>query len=315
MPSVSGTSVRRSCKGFTLIELLVVIAIIAILAAIMIPVLQRSQESAMRTACANNLKQIGVGCSIYATDNSDYLPACNLPGPTENFYQTELACRCSAIPSTQITAGPYGFGQLYFDAGVNNPQVFYCPSVNADPEYEFSGYTAPGYNWPSMPPNSAQFDDNPFVRCGYCYYPQSKYTMAVSTPAGTLNLPQLNFVNLSFSPPSPPGGTANTQDEPAQLKITVVNQNLAMAVDALKEWVQMNHKYGNNPYGLNAVFPDGHVRFETVNGNNAKGSNLPFDPVLWAPLVPTAGVSSGPGETSSGSSPPAALIIMNGFQP
>ena len=299
-------------QGFTLIELLVVIAIIAILAAILVPVLQHSQESAMRTACANNLKQIGVGCNIYASDNSDYLPACNLPGPTENFYQTELACRCSSIPSTQITAGPYGFGQLFFDAGVANPQVFYCPAVTApsDAEYEFATYTAPGYNWPSMPPNSSQFSDNPFVRCGYCYYPQSKYTQAISTPSGTLNLPQLTFADTSFTPPSPPGGTPNTQDEPAQLKITVVNQNLAMAVDALKEWGQINHKYGGNPYGLNAVFPDGHVRFQPVNGNNIKGSDQPFDSQLWDPKIP-----SGPGETSSQSSPPAALIIMNGFQP
>jgi prepilin-type N-terminal cleavage/methylation domain-containing protein len=67
----------RKKDGFTLIELLVVVAIIALLIAILLPALGRARESARRSTCASNLRQIGVGVNTYANENQESLPRVN----------------------------------------------------------------------------------------------------------------------------------------------------------------------------------------------------------------------------------------------
>jgi prepilin-type N-terminal cleavage/methylation domain-containing protein/prepilin-type processing-associated H-X9-DG protein len=62
---MSGTTPTRHPRGFTLIELLVVIAIIAILIALLLPAVQQAREAARRSACKNNMKQIGIALANY----------------------------------------------------------------------------------------------------------------------------------------------------------------------------------------------------------------------------------------------------------
>ena len=59
-------------KGFTLIELLVVMVIIALLVGLLLPALGRAREEARKTQCRSNLRQVGLGMTMYSTDNHSY---------------------------------------------------------------------------------------------------------------------------------------------------------------------------------------------------------------------------------------------------
>jgi len=77
--------------AFTLIELLVVIAIIAILAAMLLPALARSKQSAYTAQCKSNMKQIGVGFALYTGDNTETYPAAAVDGNDNTQYTWDTA--------------------------------------------------------------------------------------------------------------------------------------------------------------------------------------------------------------------------------
>ena len=73
---------RPSWRAFTLIELLVVLAIISVLLSILIPSLRLVRVRAYRTGCMHNLKQIGLGMSMYLDGNDNIWPCAEDPVST-----------------------------------------------------------------------------------------------------------------------------------------------------------------------------------------------------------------------------------------
>src|SRR5947209_6397127 len=81
-------AVKRRWSAFTLVELLVVIAIIALLIAILLPMLQKAKLAAQRTACMSNTRQLTIAYRMYAEDNHGYMPMGwpdNIPSPQNQF--------------------------------------------------------------------------------------------------------------------------------------------------------------------------------------------------------------------------------------
>src|SRR5256884_8177965 len=76
----------RVPAGFTLIELLLVIVIVTILAALLFPALGKAKEQARSSVCRNNMRQIALAMTLYADDNSDYLP---WPGEVDRNWQPD----------------------------------------------------------------------------------------------------------------------------------------------------------------------------------------------------------------------------------
>ena len=102
-------------RGFTLIELLVVMGIIAILAAMLMPALQRAREAAKRTSCLNNLKQMGSGLSMYKKDHE------HIPEPN-NFITSEEICRLGFRNANSLS-----WDALY-PGYVSSAALYWCPS-------------------------------------------------------------------------------------------------------------------------------------------------------------------------------------------
>jgi prepilin-type N-terminal cleavage/methylation domain-containing protein/prepilin-type processing-associated H-X9-DG protein len=115
-------------SGFTLVELLVVIAIIAILAAMLLPVLSAAKQKAWQASCLNNHKQLALAWSVYKDDNNgnlvidDPVSGSTLGGTNyPSWVYGDMTAPMDATNTALIQ-----MGLLYKDA--NSAGIYHCPA-------------------------------------------------------------------------------------------------------------------------------------------------------------------------------------------
>src|ERR1051325_4675717 len=123
----------NSPASFTLIELLVVITILPILAALLLPALKNAKETAKRSCCINNLRQIGIGMFTFADDNDGALPF-------RGYYTSSSDTIVGSYLSVLFNVSPLVNG------GYAKAEIFYCPSaINGPLTQTALGYTVTPY--------------------------------------------------------------------------------------------------------------------------------------------------------------------------
>ena len=190
----------KNKQAFTLIELLVVIAIIAILAAILMPVLDAAKQRAQMLYCLNNQRQWGLAFRMYTDDNSDYVPEegdtaqpinyAGTPGSTPNLTMAWYNVIPPEVGSVALVDLYGGNGYTPQQPVPTSHSLFSCPSSPL-PLYTL-GYGNSANPTPTFSKAFFMYGEN----CRLCVNWSTRYTSS-GQPTGVQQTKMINIMKPS----------------------------------------------------------------------------------------------------------------------
>jgi prepilin-type N-terminal cleavage/methylation domain-containing protein len=248
-------------RGFTLIELLVVIAIIAILAGILFPVLAQARESARRTACLSNTKQMANAVLMYAQDfDETIVPWIIRTGLPRDSARRDRNTWVHLLQPYVRNGDPPRIDNLPVNANLDAPGIWRCPSfkitdfINStnSPDCYGPGTTDPAWAARQYYAHYGIISPPPAGAAGSCTQEDPHYNYTGSDPLFTNKTGTLAEVGR-------PAETVLITDG-ATFMTNLANQG----IQSLGGCVAANSHHG----GGNHVFIDGHAKF--IKGNSER---------------------------------------------
>jgi prepilin-type N-terminal cleavage/methylation domain-containing protein/prepilin-type processing-associated H-X9-DG protein len=237
---------QRSVVGFTLIELLVVIAIIAILAAVLLPVLAAAKRRALEAECINNLKELQVGWVLYAGDCQDYM----LPNSPFNYPALDSWC-----PNT----GSLPQAAMNWSYAVGNTNAVYYKNTILTPymSSQFGVYRCPGDVWPSR--NGFRIRD--YSMQGQVGNVYSKFALGTQKGTESMNPTAVAYVKLTElrSQPGPSDTIVFLEEHPNSLVNNSVQDGYLQVESDPTQPSFPDVPGSNHHWGCGMSFADGHV--------------------------------------------------------
>ena len=253
---------RSHIGAFTLIEVLVVIAIIAILAAMLMPILAKAREHARRATCANRLGQIGKAQSLYMDENSDFWAFAE-----DGRGVTDLNGECGDYRNPCVSLS------ILYPEWIDDLEIFRCPSTEDQPKILKEVLEGHVFSW------FGKMDAPEFGAGGVYPNINSEYPGQLFHSGNSDDVPSGMRLPGSYSDYATPGVTGNTgrfntsygYDDIA--RFDQMQPGTARAADM--RWqndkgVTVSNHGGK---GQNILYYDIHVKFEGKN----YASNVPDD--------------------------------------